>query len=146
MHTFDREADNAWWKEEALHIPDSAEQLAVLIVRNNMPSDRLLSIGTQLQSWQEHSNEVVHIWGLGDLLDGCCPRTPPAYFSLPYLVKISPDNKPDFSQSHEPVGLVLVSPDADKDGLSTSLQESLRGHLGDGLSLTTPDMYFLVNR
>jgi len=146
MHLFDKEVKNIWWKAEALCIPDSTEQLAVLIVRNNMPSDRLRSIGHQLQSWQEHSSKVVHIWGLRDLLDGCRPRTPPTYFSHPYFVKMSPDNKPDLSQSYEPVGLVLVSPHADKDGLAISLQESLRRHLSDGLSLTTPDEYFLINR
>jgi hypothetical protein len=129
----------AWWKDKTSLIADTDEQFAVIGPRADATVEELECLGKELKRWQEAHGYARHIWGLDDLLEGQCPRTPPIYLMVPYPVD-------SLAEYYEPVALVFVAQGTDHNQARESLAQAL-GELGSRLAwFTDPMDYSHLNR
>jgi hypothetical protein len=69
--------EKGWWQHLTGLVGETDRQLAVIGPGSDAAADDLLGLGQALQRWKAEFSEARHIWGLTDLLEGRCPRTPP---------------------------------------------------------------------
>jgi len=94
--------EKAWWRDMTGLVGNTDQQLVVIGPRSDVTADELKGLGQILVLWKAEFPQARHIWGLADLLDGRCPRTPPIYLMVPYPVD-------RFDECYEPVALVYVA-------------------------------------
>ena len=94
--------ERAWWRDMTGLVAESDQQLVVIGPRSDATADDLRGLGHALERWKTDFPQARHIWGLTDLLEGRCPRTPPIYLDVPCPVE-------GFEERYEPVALVDVA-------------------------------------
>jgi hypothetical protein len=130
---FFEDFENRWWKEQESLVSNSDETLVVICPCSDMTNDELILLGNRLNEWQRANKFVRHIWGLGNLLEGCVPRTPPIYLMIPFIGKLA--------ECYEQVALVFVEKGIDHEIAINSLRFSI-GELISRLAwLCPPEKY-----
>ena len=131
--------EKAWWKDLTGLVGETDQQLAVIGPRSDATPDDLRALGRELARWQAEFRPARHIWGLTDLLEGRCPRTPPVYLSVPFPLN-------GFEECYEPVALVYVAKGTDIESAVKALRTGL-GTLQDKLAwFEHPDAYSYYQR
>jgi hypothetical protein len=77
------EAEKAGWRDLTELVGETDQQLVVIGPRSDATADDLQALGRVLERWKVEFPQARHIWGLTDLLEGRCPRTPPGYLAVP---------------------------------------------------------------
>jgi hypothetical protein len=129
----------AWWRDMTHLVAETDEQLVVIGPRSNATPDDLRGLGRVLDEWKREFPQARHIWGLADLLEGLCPRTPPIYLAVPYPVD-------RFEERFEQVALVYVAAGTDLDVAAKDLYERMRAFHGMLAWFVSPDAYSLYQR
>ena len=129
----------AWWRDLTQLVSPGDLALAVIAPRTDTTADELMELGQALERWRAGFPQARHIWGLAELLEGRCPRTPPIYLSVPFSLN-------DCETAFEPVALVFVAAGTDTDTAQKHLYEHLSGFQSKLAWLTDPDSYSYYQR
>jgi hypothetical protein len=129
----------AWWRGMTALVGETDQQLVVIGPRSDAAPDDLRGLGQALDQWKREFAQARHIWGLGDLLDGQLPRTPPIYLMVPYPVD-------RFEERFEQVALVYVAAGTNIDAASKDLCERIKAFHGILWWLGPPDAYSFYQR
>jgi len=130
---------NGWWRDMTWQVGETDEQLVVIGPGSIATAEDLQALGQALRRWQAEFPQARHIWGLTDLLDGKCPRTPPIYLSVPYLAD-------KFEECYESVALVYVAQGTDLKAAIENLYDKIIDFHSRLSWFDTPDVYSLRNR
>jgi hypothetical protein len=115
----------AWSRDVTGLVGDTDQQLAVIGPRSDATADDLRGLGQALERWKAEFRQARHIWGLTDLLEGRCPRTPPIYLTVPFPLE-------GFEECYEPVALVYVAQGTNLEAAARSLSKRLRSFRSAG--------------
>jgi hypothetical protein len=132
-------AEKAWWRDMTGLVGNTDQQLVVISPRSDATTDDLRGLGQVLTLWKAEFPQARHIWGLADLLDGRCPRTPPIYLLVPYSVD-------RFEECYEPVALVYVAEGTNIAVATRDLYERLSDFHGKLAWFEHPDAYSYYQR
>jgi hypothetical protein len=131
--------EKAWWRDMTGLVGKTDLQLAVIGPRSDVTADDLRGLGRELERWKTEFAQARHIWGLTDLLEGRCPRTPPIYLAVPFPVE-------GFEERYEPVALVYVAEGTDLEAASKNLSERLSSFRNKLAWFEHPDAYSYYQR
>ena len=126
--------EKAWWKDMAGLVASTDQQLVVIGPRSDATADDLQGLGQVLALWRAEVQLARHIWGLEDLLEGRCPRTPPIYLAVPFVLG-------RLHERYEPVALVYVAEGTDVEAAARDLYERLGGLRSKLAWFGPPDAY-----
>jgi hypothetical protein len=127
--------EKAWWRDMTGLVGDTDRPFAVIAPRADATPDDLRGLGQALERWKAEFPQARHIWGLTDLLDGRCPRTPPVYMmGMSYPME-------RFEECYEPVALVYVAGGTDIAAAARNLSERLSGFQSKLAEFTDPETY-----
>ena len=133
------EAETAWWKDMTGLVGEKDVQLAVIGPRSDATPDELRSLGQAIERWQAEFAPARHVWGLTDLLEGRCPRTPPIYLMVPFPTR-------GFAECYEPVALAYVAEGTNIEAAMKNLREGLSQFRDKLAWLEHPDAYSYYQR
>jgi len=128
------EEEKAWWRDMTGLVGNTDQQLVVISPRSDATADELKSLGQILVLWKAEFPQARHIWGLADLLDGRCPRTPPIYLMVPYSMD-------RFEECYEPVALVYAAEGINIAAAARDLYERLSSFHSKLAWFEHPDTY-----
>jgi hypothetical protein len=128
-----------WWRDMTGSVDETDQQLVVIGPRSDATADELRGLGQVLERWKAELSQARHIWGLGDLLDGRSPRTPPIYLKVPY-----PFDR--FEECFEPVALVYVAAGTNIETAAKELYNRLSGFHSRLAWFEHPDAYSYYQR
>ena len=131
--------EKAWWRDMIGLVGNTDQQLVVISPRSDATADDLKGMGQVLSLWKADFPQTSHIWGLADLLDGRCPRTPPIYLMVPYPMD-------RFEECYEPVALVYVAEGTNIAVAARDLYERLSGFHSKLAWFEHPDAYSKYQR
>lgn len=129
----------AWWRDMTGLVGKTDQQLVAIGPRSDATADDLRGLGQALAHWKTEFPQARHIWGLTDLLDGRCPRTPPIYLMVPYRLD-------RFEECYEPVALVYVADGTNIEAAAKDLFERLGGFRNRLVWFEHPDAYSYYQR
>jgi hypothetical protein len=112
--------EKVWWKDMTGLVSSADQQLVVISPRSDATADDLRGLGQALALWRAEVQQARHIWGLEDLLEGRCPRTPPIYLAVPVVLD-------RLHERYERVALVYVAEGTDVAATARDLYERLGG-------------------
>lgn len=131
--------EKAWWRDMTGLVGNTDQQLVVIKPRSDATADDLRGLGEAIERWKAEFPQARHIWGLTDLLEGRCPRTPPIYLMVPYPVE-------RFEECYEPVALVYVAEGTDMEAAVKKLSERLSRFRSKLAWFEHPDTYSYYQR
>jgi hypothetical protein len=131
--------EKAWWRDMTGLVGETDRQLVVIGPRSDATADDLRRLGQVLERWKAEFPQAHHIWGLTDLLEGRCPRTPPIYLTVPYPVE-------RFEECYEPVALVYVAEGTNLEAAARDLSERLSSFRSKLAWFEDPDAYSYYQR
>jgi hypothetical protein len=131
--------EKGWWRDLTGLVGETDQQLVVIGPRGDATADDLRGLGHALARWQAEVPQARHIWGLTDLLEGRCPRTPPIYLMVPYPME-------RFEECYEPVALVYVAQGTDIEAAARDLSERLSSFHSKLAWFESPDVYSYYQR
>ena len=131
--------EKAWWRGMTGLVGNTDQQLVVIKPRSDATADDLRGLGEAIERWKAEFPQARHIWGLTDLLEGRCPRTPPIYLMVPYPVE-------RFEECYEPVALVYVAEGTDMEAAVKELSERLNKFRSKLAWFDSPDTYSYYQR
>ena len=129
----------AWWRDMTGLVGEKDQQLAVIGPRSDATADDLRGLGEVIERWKPEFPQARHIWGLTDLLEGLCPRTPPIYLMVPCPVD-------RFEECYEPVVLVYVAEGTNIEAAAKDLSERLSSFRSKLAWFEHPEAYSYYQR
>lgn len=131
--------EKAWWRDMTGLVGENDQQLVVIGPRSDAKADDSRALGEALDCWKTDFSQARHIWGLTDLLEGRCPRTPPICLMVPYPVE-------RFEEFYEPVALVYVAEVTDMEAAMEDLSERLSSFRSKLAWFNIPEEYSYQQR
>ncbi|WP_165250865.1 hypothetical protein [Paludisphaera soli] len=95
-----------WWAEQRAALDPTDQSFLVIVPHAEAPAEALRYLGATLKRWRATRPDVRHIWGLGELLAGEFPRTPPDCLGVPHPLE-------RYEERYESVALLCVAAGAD---------------------------------